>query len=478
MADRFDHLLKDDGPAALIYRRRLLPAEGLDAWIFPPTFAQSESADEEEENAGGDYQIDVLPEGDPNRNVCLIDSVGSQANRMEPLFKRDSYSLLVPRRIITMANGDSVDLLDVGHRAADAAIRFSTKIGPKAWEAFQSIKTKRDYSKLVSLAPTSIIFGVWDSRGTGVKVQRIVKSVIRAYNVTKAKRSATYQAAYEYVDNQLIDASFDTGKGKSNTLSQEGFKYSLATGTHGGVQVKGEIRQEAMVNLVALRTLTDQISIRRYLLGLSLVALSFRDQASFNLREGCLLRAATKEDYDGKWACVNFDSTDSSFELSHHEALEFAKIAVQGVSFEDLGTDQFDKTTVEAWLAIDKKKRKALAKKKHPSQAIAENAQSEAADPIDNLRKLVDALKVNKAGTKLNDAPVKKLTGFLESINVGDNFRIIADQMRSVLNGQDDPDAKIEQLKALMTTIGLNDQSESDQLDATSDDSEEKEVSE
>jgi CRISPR-associated protein Csb1 len=371
--DQFDSWLQDDGPAALVFHRRLLPVEGKDAWIFPPTFAQSESGDDEEEGRGGDYQIDPLPD-DPRHNVCLIDSIGSQANRMEPVFKREPYSSLVPKRVVTMTNGDTVDLLDVGHRAADAAVRFSTELGPQVWDAFNSIKRERDYSALVSLAPTSLVFGVWDSRGTGVKVQRIVKSVIRAYNVTKTKRSATYQAAYEYVDNGLIDPSFDKGTGKNNPLSQEGFKYSLATGTHGGVQVKGEIRQEAMVNLVALRTLADAINLKRYLLGLALVALSFRDQTSFNLREGCLLKAATPEDFDGKWKSVNFDGTEADVDLTHLQACEYAQLAVQNVPLKAVKPSQFDRATVEAWLKIEKKKRKTLAKKKYPAQAVVDEA--------------------------------------------------------------------------------------------------------
>jgi len=371
--EMFDNWLQDGGPAALTFNRRFLPVEGESAWIFPPTFAQNESADDEDEGAG-DYQIDWLPEGDPNRNVCLIDSAGSQANRMEPVFKRQPYSKLVPQHTVTMANGDTVDLLDVGHRAADAAVRFSAELGPKLWEAFHLIKTKRDYSALARLAPTSLVFGVWDSRGTGVKVQRIVKSVIKAYNVAKAKRSATYQAAYEYVDKGLLDASFDKGTGKNNPLSQEGFKYSLATGTHGGVQVKGGIRQEAMINLVAIRTVTDDIHLKRYLLALALVALSFRDQKSFNLREGCLLKAATREDFDGKWKCVNFDGDESDVDLTREQAIEYAQRAVQNVTFEAVAPDHFDKATAEAWLKIEKKKRKTLAKKKHPAKAVADEA--------------------------------------------------------------------------------------------------------
>jgi CRISPR-associated protein Csb1 len=164
--DRFDDWLADGGPAALVFRRKLLPVEGKDAWIFPPTFAQSESADDEEEGTGGDYQIDVLSD-DPLRNVCVIDSIGSQANRMEPVFKNEPYAALVPQLVVEMKDGDRISILDAGHRAADAALRFSKNLGPKLWDAFNAIKKTRDYSKLAKLAPTSLVFGVWDSRGTG-----------------------------------------------------------------------------------------------------------------------------------------------------------------------------------------------------------------------------------------------------------------------------------------------------------------------
>ena len=227
--DQFDSWVRDDGPAALVFHRTLLPVEGKEAWIFPPTFAQSESADDEDEGSGGNYQIDELP-NDPRRNVCLIDSVGSQANRIEPVFKQGRYAALVPQWVVTMKNGDTVNLLDAGHRAADAVVRFSKNLGPQLWAAFEDVKKNRDCSALARLAPTSLVFGVWDSRATGVKIQRIVRSTIRAYDVTKAKRSAIYQPAYDYTGNGAIDLKHDTGSGKSNPLSQEGFKHSPATG--------------------------------------------------------------------------------------------------------------------------------------------------------------------------------------------------------------------------------------------------------
>jgi CRISPR-associated protein Csb1 len=375
-ADQFDDLLTTGSAAAIVFHRNLKPVEGMDAWIFPPTFAHSESTDEDDEGSGGSYQIDLLPD-DKRRNVCLIDSVGSQANRMEPLFKQDGYKKLVPQMVIKMANGDEVNMLDAGHRAADAIVRFSKVYGPKLSCAFNKYLTERDCSGLVKLAPTSLIFGVWDSRGTGAKIQRIVRSVIRAYDVIEAKRSATYRAAYDYTGNGVIDPKHDTGSGKNNPLSEQGFKYSLATQTHGGVLVKDEIRQEAVINLIALRMLSTDLATRRYLLGLALVALSHRNEEGFNLREGCLLCAASKEDFDGYWKVVNLDSTedDSRFKsLTHDLAKSFAELAAEDMKFESLPRDEFDRDTAEKWLALPKKKRKVLGKTKHPAKAIEDEA--------------------------------------------------------------------------------------------------------
>lgn len=395
--DHFDELLKDEGPAAIVLKRNLRPVEGDDSWIFPPTFAQGESADEDDEGRGGSYQIDALPDS-PRRNVCLIDSVGSQANRIEPIFKQETYSALVPQIRVKLKGDDEVHLLDAGHRAADAVLRFSKTFGPKISEAFKLYQAKRDCTALIQIAPTSLVFGVWDSRATGAKIQRIVRSVIRAYNVTESRRSATYQAAYDYTASEVIDPALDKGSGKNNSLSQEGFKYSLATNTHGGVLVKGGIQQEAVINLVALRVLSSDLAIKRYLLGLALIALSYRDQNGFNLREGCLLCAATKADLDGNWRVVYFDGTEvngtdniSIFKaFTHQKALAFAKETIKpgtGVKISDPDSDTFDKETAEKWLAIDKKKRKTLAKTKHPAKAIADEAAAAAKKAAANAKK-------------------------------------------------------------------------------------------
>ncbi len=296
---------------------------------------------------------------------------------MEPVFKKALYSELVPQVIVRLKAGDEINLLDAGHRAADAVVRFSKTHGPMLSAAFKKYRDKRDCRDLLRLAPTSLIFGVWDSRATGAKIQRIVRSVVRAYNVTKGKRSATYQAAYDYTGNGIISLERDKGKGKENSLSQEGFKYSLATDTHGGVLVKADIQQEGLINLVALRTLSSDLATKRYLLGLALVALSYRDQQAFNLREGCLLCAASPEDLNGVWKAVRFDSTpdpDFSPGLTHQVALAYAKATLAKIKVDQPAPDTFDEETAEQWLGIEKKRRKALAKTTHPAQAVLDEA--------------------------------------------------------------------------------------------------------
>src|SRR4051812_23079423 len=106
----FDDWLKDGGPAALTLREHLVSVEGGDGVIFPPTFAATE-----DKTFKGGYNIDDCGNG---ANVCLIDSVGAQANRIEPIFAREDYRGLVPQ-VVVKAGKKEVNLLEAGHRAGD-----------------------------------------------------------------------------------------------------------------------------------------------------------------------------------------------------------------------------------------------------------------------------------------------------------------------------------------------------------------------
>ena len=117
LLNKYDHLLKDDGPAAIVMKQWLKPVG--DEVIFPPTYANPSQKK-------GDppvYNLDRFE----SRSVCVIDSIPSQANRIEPEFAIIAEGKLVPKVVIKVeTTGEEVDLLTAGHRAADAIIRFST----------------------------------------------------------------------------------------------------------------------------------------------------------------------------------------------------------------------------------------------------------------------------------------------------------------------------------------------------------------
>jgi CRISPR-associated protein Csb1 len=114
-----------------------------------------------------------------------------------------------------------------------------------------------------------------------------------------------------------------------NPLSKRGFVNALASGSHGGVIANGPIRRDVTFSLAALRLLTagddvaKTLSLRRYILGLSLVALTAPAQTY--LRQGCNL--VPDVDNPRKASIVNADGTRTEFNLTHEKALAFAKLA-------------------------------------------------------------------------------------------------------------------------------------------------------
>jgi CRISPR-associated protein Csb1 len=251
--------------------------------VFPPTYAGTRDGE------GPRYNIDVLADG---TRIATIDSVGSQANRMEPIFKRDPFAALVPQIEITFGNAPGVSLLDIGHRLGDASVRNSA-LKAEVQRAFEDFRIDGDAVAIGRLAPTSLVFGAWDSRGEGAKLPRIVQSVIRAWDAQELKRSAQYGPPVDYAALDIFSDE-DKAKAEGNTkspLAQRGFVHVPSGEAPGGIIARGGIFRDVTVNLIALRRLntgrTDGAALRRYILGLSLIAAT-EPQDGF-LRQGCLL---------------------------------------------------------------------------------------------------------------------------------------------------------------------------------------------
>jgi CRISPR-associated protein Csb1 len=324
-----------DGPVALHLRQELLPVDS-SRIIFPPTYA----------DVG--YNLDGLADG---TSVVTVDSVASQANRLEPLFRSSSsnpHDWLVPQITIVIRKEDcgacdacrenaaapetsrrrrrpcqsprevSRSLLDLAHRGADAVVQATPGLAELIASAFGRL-AEGEAGPLAVIAPTSLVFGVWDSRGSsGVKVPRLIRSVVRAWDVEVLHSAAQYNSIWKLLDEEQRDALSQAVKGRQS-LSEVGFKDSPAVfrklspaaskgipeyqqGTPnperrvlGGVRVRGQIVREVTINLVALRGLgarsaEEAMALRRYVFGLALLAAAMDIEPFF--REGCLLRYA------------------------------------------------------------------------------------------------------------------------------------------------------------------------------------------
>lgn len=309
------------GPVALYLKQKLLPVEGEGGIIFPPTYADI------------GYNIDTLSDG---TKVATIDSVGSQANRMEPLFKASAEAQgenplaeLVPQIEIVLhvekkgekSHLEKRSILDLAHRSADAVVQSSPQLSMAIAEAFEALRRTGDAGPLCVLAPTSLVFGVWDSRGsTGEKRPRLVRAIIRAWDVEPLHAAAQFSSIWKALDeSQRAELKEEEKKKNKAKLSEIGLADAPATfrklGQNaakylhefrdgmpnperrvlGGVLAKGRIEREVTVNLIALHgirgeSVEETKHIQKYLLGLSLLAAIA--EIDLFLREGCHLRYA------------------------------------------------------------------------------------------------------------------------------------------------------------------------------------------
>ena len=183
--------------AALRRRQRLQPAGGPVDKVFPPTFKGAVYAMEKRRVQGRDEPI----------NCVLLDSVQSQANRMELALQEalDMKRIKIPLLEVdftehdptgNVENGETnerlidpigkITSLQVPHRVADAILRDSELDGV----AFrQSDKGKAlntislaNATPLFALCPTALLFGMWDSTGPkgglGPKFERAMVSEV------------------------------------------------------------------------------------------------------------------------------------------------------------------------------------------------------------------------------------------------------------------------------------------------------------
>lgn len=184
------------GAAAFRCRRRLQPGGGEGDKVFPPTFAGAVYAVEQRRVPGRDAPVTCV----------LLDSVQSQANRMELALQEalDEGRLKLPIVEVDFTawspTGDiesdkregrlidaigRITSLQVPHRLADAILRDSQTIDGRPFRQSDKGKALNTVSPLnatalYQLCPNGLIFGMWDSTGPkgglGAKFERAIVS--------------------------------------------------------------------------------------------------------------------------------------------------------------------------------------------------------------------------------------------------------------------------------------------------------------
>jgi CRISPR-associated protein Csb1 len=194
--EQVENLVASQGVAIRV-RQRLQPAGGPGDKIFPPTYATGEQKLR--------YAIEDRKIGGKDVRCVLLDSVASQANRMEEalLAAWQRGELMFPVLSVRFEDPELADIgaittLQAPHRIADAILRDATDEAGKVLfrdtalgKAYTNASTK-NATAVFELCPTALVFGVWDSTGPkgglGAKFQRALTSEIVAIDASAGKK--------------------------------------------------------------------------------------------------------------------------------------------------------------------------------------------------------------------------------------------------------------------------------------------------
>jgi len=376
----------------------LEPAGGPGDKIFPPTHAVDEKKNRD---PGAKYAFETRRIGGQDVKCVLIDSVQSQANRMEEALQ----ALWADRRIaLPVISVDfsavapevgRVTSLTAPHRIADALLRDSLLNGQlfrlsDTGKSFTDASTK-NATALFKVCPTGLVFGLWDSTGPkgglGAKFQRALVSEIVGINAAPGSKTASridplnilkkaadiYQAdGNERWTTDLATAKKDD-KGEAIRFGKEGKPSEVNHGNvtpsidslGGGVTID-EGRQTVVLSLAALRRLgftTGANEARTVLAALGLLAVLASESRGHDLRSRCLL--VPKKGSALKLEAVGRDGETTALELDLPAALGLYNDAVaalpQEIGFQQAPGDALAELTPSPKLADLVRRSRALA---------------------------------------------------------------------------------------------------------------------
>lgn len=334
------------------------PAGGPGDKVFPPTYE------------GGKYATEkrIDPETGEIRDCVLLDSVQSQANRMElALLEAHRAEEIALPLVVTRFDQDqmprkfTVSSLDAPHRVADALFRDSLLDGVifRQSQTGRILDTAdiRNATGLFGLCPTALVFGLWDSTGPrgglGAKFQRALVSEIIGYDSVEGVRTSSRidpaqimlgaGTLYERKSHEAgepawtLHASDGKGKLKKSGKPSEANHGNVTPGiTQGGFTIS-RARQTTTLSLAVLRRLrfplnntadseaSVDIAARTALAALGLAAGSLARKDT-DLRSRCQLFP----ECEPVWQLLDRPGqTPQQFELDPEASLSLLREAVQ-----------------------------------------------------------------------------------------------------------------------------------------------------
>lgn len=379
------------------------PAGGPGDKVFPPTYAGAEYATEKR-----------LVNGEVIDSI-LLDSVQSQANRMEiaikeiwtknqiklPVIETDFSGLGLPSEI---GVNWKITTLDAPHRIADALFRDSVledgtpfRLSEYA-ERWGSAKPY-NATPLLELCPTALLLGMWGSPkgpgGMGGKFARLIVSEIVGYKAYSGVRTSsridpaqiTIAAGPLYaegngswtLDNPDGSLKKFGNKDKPSGKPSEAGHGNIAPTIEkkgGGVTIERAV-QTTVLSLTALRKLcfpiegtqseSVDIAVRAYLAALGILGATLVREHGCDLRSRCLLIPIN----EFKWGILGGPQLPvEEFVLSPKDAVSIYHEAYQ--MLENLGFNMLGKLTLRP--------NDQLAKLVKKSQELTTSGQDEAED--------------------------------------------------------------------------------------------------
>ena len=334
------------------------PAGGPGDKVFPPTYEGGKYATEER----------VDPATGEVRQCVLLDSVQSQANRMELALLEAHRSGTVQLPLI-VTRFDQVELLrkftvtslEAPHRAADALFRdclLNGTIFRKSGKGrILDTAEVRNATGLFGLCPTALVFGLWDSTGPrgglGCKFQRALVSEVIGYGAVAGVKTASridpaeimlgagpmLERESEADDTPHWTLDDNEGKGKLKTGRPSEVNHGNVTPTiaDGGFTISSA-RQTTTLSLAVLRRLrfplngaadsdreTD-LAARTALAALGLAAGTLA-RVDTDLRSRCQLFA----EREPVWELLDRPGEPPrEFQLGPEDALELLDAAIGG----------------------------------------------------------------------------------------------------------------------------------------------------